>query len=350
MYWTDNIGKRLIGYSDSVQISKDFLLGEIALELASLNISSDFELLLSKDSIAPTSTMTTTLLPRKVSAKIDDYTTAAIVLTDPTAEVLKRTGFVFLMTLMVLFLTVVSFLVLLRLIRRQKKLSRLKDDFIDNVTHELLTPITTLKLALESLRNDASMRKPSKYLEMSEQQTQRIAEVVDHILQVSFVDEQHPGLQIEEINLTNVLREVLAYHQATALKPLEIQSSFGEDLLILSDQKHLQNVFHNLIGNAIKYAPESGARLSIKVSEVLNELHITISDNGPGIPVAERERIFDKFHRITNKATHEVQGLGIGLYYARGILRQLQGDVQLAKSTSAGATFTVILPQQTPLA
>jgi signal transduction histidine kinase len=349
MYWTDNIGKRIARYADSIQISQEFLAKEIEQELDTLNISSDFELLLSNDSISPSSSFVFKTGPRKVPAKIDGHTSVAIVLSSPNREVLKRTGFVFVMTLMVLLLMVGSFMVLLRLIRRQKKLSQLKDDFIDNVTHELLTPITTLKLALESLRNNDSKRKPSKYLEMSEQQTQRIAEVVDHILQVSFVDEQHPGLNMEEVNVTNLLREVLEYHQATADKPLEIITSLGLDRIVLSDQKHLQNVFHNLIGNAIKYAPDSGVSLSINISEVSDELHIAISDNGPGIPPSERDKIFDKFHRVTNLTTHEVKGLGIGLYYARGILRQLQGDLLLTKSTLTGATFSVILPLQTPI-
>lgn len=348
MYWTDNIGERIARNADSIQISQEFLVQEIERELDTLNISSGFELLLSNDSIVPSSTL---LFPaaRKVPAKIDDHTSVAIALSSPSREVLKQTGFVFLMTVMVLLLIVGSFLVLLRLIRRQKQLSRLKDDFIDNVTHELLTPITTLKLALASLHNDDSLPKPNKYLQISEQQAQRIAEVVDHVLQVSFVDGQHPGLHLEEVNLTNVLREVLEYHRTTALKPLQIKCSFGPDHLIISDQKHLQNVFHNLIGNAVKYAPDSGASLSINISEFPDQLHIAITDNGPGIPAAEREQIFEKFHRVTNHTTHEVPGLGIGLYYARGILRQLRGDIQLTKSSPAGATFTVILPQQTLL-
>lgn len=350
MYWTDNIGERIARNADSIQISQEFLVQEIERELDTLNINSGFELLLSNDSIVSSPDFVFAAGPRKVPAKIDDHTSVAIALSSPKREVLKRTGFVFLMTVMVLLLIVGSFLVLLRLIRRQKQLSRLKDDFIDNVTHELLTPITTLKLALASLHNDDSLPKPNKYLQISEQQAQRIAEVVDHVLQVSFVDGQHPGLYLEEVNLTNVLREVLEYHQATALKPLQIKCSFGPDHLIISDQKHLQNVFHNLIGNAVKYAPDSGASLGLKVSEVAGQLHIAITDNGPGIPAAEREQIFEKFHRVTNHTTHEVPGLGIGLYYARGILRQLRGDIQLTKSTPAGATFTVILPQQTPLA
>jgi signal transduction histidine kinase len=348
MYWTDKIGKRISRYADSIQISKEFLVKEIALELDTLNISSGFDLLLSNDSIVPSSSSAFEGGPRKVPAKIDDHTSAAIALTNPNIEILKRTGFVFLMTVTVLLLIVGSFLVLLRLIRRQKKLSQLKDDFIDNVTHELLTPITTLKLALESLRNNDSTSKSSKYLTMSEQQTQRIAEVVDHILQVSFVDEHHPGLQMEEVNLTNILQEVLEYHQATVSKPLETAVSLGEDRIILSDEKHLQNVFHNLIGNAIKYGPESGVSISINIKATSNELQVAITDDGPGIPAAEKEQIFDKFHRVTNQATHEVSGLGIGLYYARGVLRQLGGDLLLTNSTSKGSTFTVILPQQIP--
>ncbi len=246
MYWTDFIGERMVRNMDSLQISRDILVQEIEQELAHLNISSSFELLLTNDSIRPTTGLTSPIGRRKVAAKIDGYTAAAIVLNQPTREVLKRTGFVYLMTITVLLLIVGSFLILLRLLRRQKQLSQLKDDFIDNVTHELLTPITTLKLALASLHHDPSLQKPNKYLEISEQQAQRIAEVTDHILQVSFVDEKHPGLQLEEVNLPTLLQEVLEYHQVTAPKPLEVRANLGKELMIISDRKHLQNVFHNL--------------------------------------------------------------------------------------------------------
>lgn len=348
MYWTDKVGERLARYSDSVQISKAFLLEEIRNELDTLNIGSDFRIILNHDSTSIGSTDGISIGPRAAPVKIEGYDSAIIKLNTPGWEVLRRSGFVYLMTAIILLLITGSFLVLLRFVRRQKRLSQLKDDFIDNVTHELITPITTLKLALDTLSKDKTISQSNSYLAMSQQQTQRIAEVVDHILQVSFVDEQQAGLHFEEVDLNTMIEEILDYYQFTAQKPLTINASLNKNYVIQTDAKHLLNVLHNLIGNAVKYSSENGATLDISVSEKGNTLQVSIGDDGPGIPPAEQEYIFDKFHRVSNGQTHEVRGMGIGLYYVKGIMEQLGGELQLTSSTPSGSTFSITLPYQNP--
>ena len=246
-------------------------------------------------------------------------------------------------TVLVLMLIVLSFVALGIILHRQKKLSALKDDFIDNVTHELLTPIATLKLALETLNRDPDFSQ-SPYLEISNQQTHRMAEVVDHILQVSFVEEGRAGLRMESVELVSLIQEVANYHRTMAQNPIALSLELPSEILVWSDHHHLNNVLHNVLGNAVKYGPEEGGEIGVNLKTEDDILLLQIWDNGRGIPAEEQEAIFDKFHRVQRGGIHDVKGLGIGLYYSRSILRQLGGDIRLAQSSAAGSCFEITLP------
>ncbi|HAS43825.1 MAG TPA: hypothetical protein DCS93_25310 [Microscillaceae bacterium] len=344
-YWTEEIGKQLKERNDKSHISMPLLTREMRKQLTAHGIEREFSFLLLNDStksaVIPTRN---TLISDTLSAKLKNHTKIAVTIVNPHYELLRRSGSVLLFTMLVLLLIATSFVILMRLLNQQKKLSKLKDDFIDNVTHELITPIATLKLALETLRKDPSIPQPNKYLKLSEQQTQRMAEVVDHIIQTSFVDETQPGLALEDVWIEDILAEVVEYHQVTTQKPLEVIFHPITHHKAWSDRQHLANVFHNVIGNAIKYSPDHEALVKIEIEAKQNDLIILISDNGPGIAASEKERIFEKFHRVNTTDTHEVKGLGIGLYYTRGILQQLKGDIQLVRSSLRGSTFEITLP------
>ena len=344
-FWTKEIGRRLKACNDSSHIAIPYLTNEMHKNLRANGIRREFSFILLTDSTKSANAPThNTLVSDTLSGKFDRYSRVVVAVSNPHYELLWRSGSVLLFTILVLLLIATSFMVLMHLLNQQKKLSKLKDDFIDNVSHELITPIATLKLALETLRKDASIPQPNKYLQLSEQQTQRIAEVVDHIIQTSFVDEAQPGLILENIWIEDLLAEVVAYHQITAQKPLEVIFSPTTHHQVWSDRQHLANVFHNVIGNAIKYGPAHDAMIKVMLEVRKEQLAIQISDNGSGIAASERSRIFEKFHRINTTDTHEVKGLGIGLYYARGILRQLKGDIQLIRSSVRGSTFEITLP------
>ncbi|OJJ23941.1 hypothetical protein BKI52_06210 [marine bacterium AO1-C] len=344
-YWTDEIGKELKKRHLKSHLSMDLLTQEMRRQLTAKGIEREFSFHLINDStkstVAPTRN---TLISDTLPARLVKHTKIAAAIINPHYELLQRLGSVLLFTVLVLLLIITSFMVLMRLLNQQKKLSKLKDDFIDNVTHELITPIATLKLALETLSKDTSIPQPNKYLQLSEQQTQRIAEVVDHIIQTSFVDESQAGLNLEDVWVEDLLEEVVSYHQITAQKSLEVVFHPTTHHRVWSDRQHLANVFHNVISNAIKYGPAQEAMVKIILESKKEKLAIQISDNGPGISASERTRIFEKFHRINTTDTHEVKGLGIGLYYTRGILQQLKGDIQLIRSSLRGSTFEITLP------
>lgn len=344
MYWTDSIGGRLSGFADSIQLSRSVVEKAVRRELDSLKITSTFRLLLSHDTLSKERDEMFTVGSRRDEVKIDGFTAAEVQLEHSVRETLRRAAFVYLMTAVVLVLILSSFAVLLRFVRRQKQLALLKDDFIDNVTHELLTPITTLQLALDRLNEEQTAGTVNKYLSIGQQQARRIAEVVDHVLRVSFAEGEQPGLIISEVALNPLLQEVIEYHRKTALKPLSISGTLPQDYVLNTDGHHLANVLHNLIGNAVKYSPEAGGVLSITAEEEDGLLRLHFRDNGPGIPAAEGRRIFDKFHRVTTGGTHETKGLGIGLYYARSITQRLGGSLELSQTSPGGSTFSLTLP------
>ncbi|MEO0732644.1 MAG: HAMP domain-containing sensor histidine kinase [Bacteroidota bacterium] len=346
IYWTDTIGVRLTAYKDSIGVIPTYLCEQLNVALAARRIDADFRLVFSMDStISLPPEEAGALLSAAVPANFTEDRVVAAVVRQPGQISLRRFGPTLALTVVVLLAVIFSFGVLLYLLNRQKQLGQLKDDFIDNVTHELMTPVTTLRLALDTLRSEEENQSAQRYLPVMEQQTHRIAEVVDHILQISFVDEQKPGLNLERLRPATLLEEVLAYHRGTTQKPLRIAYAAGNAAEVWSDRRHLVNVFHNLISNAIKYTPAGGAELSVRFREEEQSLFVLITDNGCGIPPGERERIFEKFHRVSTGGTHEVKGLGIGLYYARSILRQLHGDLCLLGSNTAGSTFAVVLPK-----
>ncbi|MEM9986958.1 MAG: HAMP domain-containing sensor histidine kinase, partial [Bacteroidota bacterium] len=343
MYWNPALGERLESYVDTIYHSKTYLAKQLERELIGLGIRGEFGLMYGIEDSWEQPHSKQRLYSSPVDVHLKSNYQVKAILHHPGFEIMKRMGLVLGLTGLVLLLILLSFSALWYIIHRQKRLSALKDDFIDNVTHELLTPIATLKLALESLSKDPKVQ-PSSYLDISTQQAQRIAEVVDHVLQVSFIEEEKAGIRLEAVDLVTLIQEVTAYHQATSPKPLNLSLELPFEVTVWSDRHHLSNVLHNVLGNAIKYGPESGVDLLIGHELVGEAVVLQIWDNGLGIPLHEQEKIFEKFHRVPTGDTHEVKGLGIGLYYVRSILRQMGGEISLTQSSPEGSCFEIMLP------
>ncbi|MEM6343215.1 MAG: HAMP domain-containing sensor histidine kinase [Bacteroidota bacterium] len=343
MYWSPLIAERLEDYMKNTRLSAAFLNQQFEKELKSRNIEGGFRVLFTSEEFEDEDFAQGELRSLAWNVHTEEYDHLALVISNPAFEILKRMGLILGSTVLVLMLIVLSFGALGIILHRQKKLSALKDDFIDNVTHELLTPLATLKLALETLNRDPDFSQ-SPYLEISNQQTHRMAEVVDHILQVSFVEEGKAGLRMESVELVGLIQEVANYHRTMAQKPIALSLELPSEILVWSDHHHLNNVLHNISGNAVKYGPAKGAEIGINLKTEGDILLLQIWDNGRGIPAEEQEAIFDKFHRVQRGGIHDVKGLGIGLYYSRSILRQLGGDIRLAQSSAAGSCFEITLP------
>jgi two-component system phosphate regulon sensor histidine kinase PhoR len=233
-------------------------------------------------------------------------------------------------------------------IMKQKQLSEIQKDFIDNLTHEFKTPITSLKLSAEVLSDKDIINEPArivKYAGIINEQCQKLLDQVDNILQTTNADIIKTGLKKKKVNLHEVLKAV------TDNFDLRIRSRKGLILLkpgainpvITADENRLVSLLHNLIDNSIKYTVKE-PRIVISTMNVKNRIELVISDNGPGIPKKYHKKIFKKFYRVPTANIYNVKGFGLGLSYVKRIASIHHWKIKVESSKGEGTTFRIIIP------
>jgi len=226
----------------------------------------------------------------------------------------------------------------------------MKNDFINNMTHEFKTPISTISLALEAIvsfdvQKDAS--KMAKYLEISRYQTQRLGMMVEKVLKIAISEKTDIKLNLEKVNLHELIAKVKESIE------MQVKEKGGEVSIACNapkaeleiDPVHISNVLYNLIDNASKYSPQK-PKIIISTKQTGNYLKIDVSDNGIGIPKHHRKHIFDKFYRVPTGNVHDVKGFGLGLCYVAMIINQHEGKMELQSEVDKGSTFSIMLPYQ----
>lgn len=234
------------------------------------------------------------------------------------------------------------------LIIRQKKLSEMKSDFINNMTHELRTPISTISLSSEVLLSDKIIEQPERlknYAQLIYNENQRLRLQVDKVLQLALLDKDemeinHKSLNLHEI-IQNAVDSIMLVRQDEGISiKADLQA---KNHIISGDAVHIGNVIHNLLDNAVKYRNENG-EIQIKTSNIGSDLIIEVIDQGIGIPKTSIPYIFDKFYRVPTGNIHDVKGFGLGLYYVRQIILAHKGKITVKSQEDQGTHFTVILP------
>jgi two-component system phosphate regulon sensor histidine kinase PhoR len=249
----------------------------------------------------------------------------------------------------IVLLVLVFFGYTLAVILRQKRLSEIKTDFINNMTHELKTPIATIALSSEMLlRNDFSNdeEKLKRYAGIIHKQNKRLETQVERVLNVAKLDKEHLVLSKELMDIHELLEEAqenINFNQSEQGVKVELNLN-AESGAINADPVHITNVIYNLLDNAVKYCeiiPE------IKVSTRTDKKGIVIefTDNGIGMKREELKLIFDKFYRIPTGNLHNVKGFGLGLYYVRLIIQEHGGTIDVKSQVGKGTTFTIWLPK-----
>ncbi|KAA6440257.1 HAMP domain-containing histidine kinase [Dyadobacter flavalbus] len=237
-------------------------------------------------------------------------------------------------------------------ILRQKKLSDIKNDFINNMTHEFKTPISTIALAAEMAQEnsvklqqaDASPRL-SRYLGIIREENKRLGTHVEKVLQMALLDKGHVKLKISDANIHDLIGNALnAQSVQIEQKDGEVVLDFEADQEIVSgDEVHISNILNNLVDNAIKYSPEK-LYIAIKTQNENNGIAIAISDHGIGMSREQQNRIFDTFYRVPTGNVHDVKGFGLGLSYVKKMVEAHEGTVTVQSKPGEGSTFTVWLP------
>lgn len=232
---------------------------------------------------------------------------------------------------------------LYRFIRHQKSLDLMKNDLINNITHEFKTPIATVSTALEAIEKfntKQDLAKTTKYLHLSNTQLSKLNAMVEKLLETATLEENELVLHREKVDLNNLVNDVVDRYLHTEGKT--IKWSAGEPLFVRVDPFHFEHVISNLIDNAIKYG---GHEITVGLSTENNTTHLSIEDNGGHIPKNELNRIFDKFYRISRGNVHDVKGHGIGLYYAKVIVEKHNGSLTVV-SNNGRTTFDIALKHE----
>jgi two-component system phosphate regulon sensor histidine kinase PhoR len=251
-------------------------------------------------------------------------------------------------SLVLIGIIVFVFVYAIRIILRQKKLSDIKNDFINNMTHEFKTPIATVSLACEALQEEEISKNKhtyKRYLKVISEETKRLEEHVEKVLTAAVFDSNGYKLNKKQIDLTKLIAEVVQSFEFR-VKELEglIDAIFeSENVHVFGDELHLKNVIQNLIDNAIKYSPDH-PKITIRTITTKNIVRIIVKDNGIGIRKEDQRRIFEKFYRVPTGNIHDVKGFGLGLSYVKSIISSHGGTIEIQSEYGKGSTFILSIP------
>ena len=279
----------------------------------------------------------------------------ALAVDESSPIILKRMTNEIIFTIILIFSTLLAFYVTYSSLVKQKRLALLKNDLISNITHELKTPIATVSVAIEALRNfnaDADPQKVQEYLEISNNEINRLSLLVDNVLKTSVDEGKIMALEMEMLDMQQLITDILQTMQlqfekfgATVKKNIVGQE---RGFLIRGDRMHMTSVLYNLLDNALKYGG-SAPEISIQLHSDYENTIIEVTDKGPGIPLSEQSKIFEKFYRVPSENIHNVKGHGLGLNYVQKVVEKHGGSINVSSSMEGGSRFIVKLPQNNDL-
>lgn len=273
-------------------------------------------------------------------------------------NLLKTSGYILgrlklhiLFSIFLVGLTILSFVMLYRSMLRQQRLADLKNDFISNITHELKTPIATVGVAIEALKNFNAIDDPQRtreYLDISQQELHRLNLLVDKVLKLSMFEKKEIELKYETISLHELVEEVVSSLrlQIEKFNARVTVRNEGETIL-KGDRLHLLSVIFNLVDNALKYSVQI-PEINILIKGTEDKILLQVVDNGIGIPPEYREKVFEKFFRIPHGDTHNAKGYGLGLSYTAHVVKKHGGSITVGSNEGNQTVFTITLPKNQP--
>ena len=245
----------------------------------------------------------------------------------------------------------ITFTITIYTIFRQKRLSEMKNDFINNMTHELKTPVSTISIAAQMMKDSDISKSPEVFRHIStviNDETKRLGFLVEKVLQMSLFENQKATLKLKELDINDLLANIANTFT------LKVEKSGGtididlgaEESTIFADEMHLTNMLFNLMDNAVKYRRETvPLRLMARTRNEGDKVIISIEDNGIGIKKENLKKVFDRFYRVPTGNVHNVKGFGLGLAYVRKVAEDHQGSIRAENGIgNIGTTFIITLP------
>lgn len=253
-----------------------------------------------------------------------------------------------LVSILFVIIIISSFAYTINTVIKQKKLSEMKNDFINNMTHEFKTPISTISLACEAL-NDNDVKKSREmynaYINIISEENKRLGSMAEKVLQTAVIEKGRLKLVKENIDVHEIISSVIKnINLQVEKKEGFINTEFlAKSSVINADKIHITNVIYNLLDNANKYTPEKPI-ITISTENIDNGIIIAVEDNGVGISKANQKKIFDDLYRVPTGNIHDVKGFGLGLSYVKAIVIKHGGSVSVESELNKGTKFKVFLP------
>jgi two-component system phosphate regulon sensor histidine kinase PhoR len=246
----------------------------------------------------------------------------------------------FVILLIVIFFSYTVFVIL-----KQKRLAEIKTDFVNNMTHELKTPISTIGLSADALANPEIIKTPERmrqYIAIIKNENSRLRNQVDRVLQIASLTPKKVQLKNELLDLHEIINKAIGTFQVQIVEKegtlsTELNASVAH---IRGDLVHITNVVYNLLDNAVKYTEEK-PKISIRTRNKGELLIVEFEDNGIGISKQHHKMVFEKFYRVPTGNLHSVRGYGLGLYYVKTIMKAHQGTIDIDSTPGKGSTFTL---------
>jgi two-component system phosphate regulon sensor histidine kinase PhoR len=244
---------------------------------------------------------------------------------------------------------ITAFFLTIRALLRQKKLSEIKSDFINNMTHEFKTPLATISLAVDALKNEKVVASPEKsayFIDIIKEENKRMNKQVETILQAALLDRKEIQLNLKMLSvhqiINNAVKNISLPLQEKNGK-INLQLDAASDM-IMADELHITNIIGNLLDNAVKYAKPEGVSIQISTKNTNQKLIISIKDNGIGMSKETLSRIFEKFYRAHTGNIHNVKGFGLGLSYVKSVVEAHKGIIKPESSLGVGSNFIISIP------
>jgi two-component system phosphate regulon sensor histidine kinase PhoR len=272
----------------------------------------------------------------------------AVFFPDQETYIFSKSSGALLLSIAFIFLLLCCFAYTLIVIQRQKKLSAIKNDFINNLTHEFKTPIASISLAtamLKRKKDDVDERKRANYLDLIENESKRLEGQVDKVLQIAMIDSGNFSLDKKELDVHEIIHRVVAGMNLVVNKrkgQIRLQLN-ALNARVMADETHLVNIIYNLVDNALKYTVDV-PEILITTRDSEQGIEISIKDNGIGIGEEIQKYIFDKFYRAETGNVHNVKGFGLGLSYVKKIIEAHSGKIALQSKLNQGSEFRLYFP------
>ncbi len=247
-----------------------------------------------------------------------------------------------------LLILVFSFFFTIASMLRQKKVSELKTDFVNNMTHEFKTPIATISVSSEILSKNmvaGSPERVKKYAKIIFDENTRLKNQVERVLQIAILDREEYNLKMERLDIHQILEDVVRNFKVQVEERngrIQFDLAARQHFLLL-DKVHFTNILNNLLDNANKYSPKN-PEILVATKNVNGKIEISVQDNGIGIRKENQREIVKKFHRLQTGNLHDTKGFGIGLFYVKTMVEPMGGTLMINSELNKGSTFSLIFP------